>query len=56
MLEGFFIDRMEQNEGITARFMNIKEFQCVVSRYHLKEVYEQIRSEGTSAEPTEGKP
>ena len=46
-LEGLFIDRMEQNEEITAKFLNDKEFQQVVGQHLLKEVYEQIRSEET---------
>ena len=46
-LEGLFIDRMEQNEEITAKFLNDKEFQHAVRQYLLKEVYEQIRSEET---------
>jgi type I restriction enzyme R subunit len=44
-LEGLFIDRMEQNEEITTKFLNDKEFQRIVGQYLLKEVYEQIRSE-----------
>ena len=44
-LEGLFIDRMEQNEEITAKFMNEKEFRDLVSQQLLKEVYEQIRTE-----------
>lgn len=40
-LEGLFIDRMEQNEEITAKFMNEKEFQEAVSRSLMKQVYEQ---------------
>jgi len=44
-LEDLFIDRMEQNEDIFARFMNDKEFQKVVSSHLLEQVYEQIRSE-----------
>jgi type I restriction enzyme, R subunit len=42
-LEGLFIDRMDQNEEITAKFMNDKEFQDAVGKHLLKEVYEQIR-------------
>ncbi len=45
-LEDIFIDRMEQNEEITAKFMNEKEFRDTVGQYLLKQVYEQIRSEG----------
>jgi type I restriction enzyme R subunit len=44
-LEGLFIDRMEQNEEITAKFMNEDQFREAVSRHLLKEVYEQIRKE-----------
>lgn len=43
-LEGIFIDRMDQNEDIAARFMNEDRFQAAVSKHLLKEVYEQIRS------------
>lgn len=50
-LEGLFIDRMEQNEDITARFINDKDFQDVVGKHLLKTVYEQIRSEKPVAEP-----
>ena len=42
-LEGLFIDRMDQNEEITAKFMNEKEFQNAVTIYLLKEVYDKIR-------------
>ena len=44
-LEGLFIDRMEQNEEMTAKFMNEEQFREIVSQHLLKEVYEQIRSE-----------
>jgi type I restriction enzyme R subunit len=44
-LEKLFIGRMEQNEAITARFLDDKEFQREVRRYLLKRVYEQIRGE-----------
>jgi type I restriction enzyme R subunit len=44
-LEGLFIGRMEQNEEITAKFLDDKEFRGAVSRYLLKQVYEQIRGE-----------
>lgn len=42
-LEGLFIDRMEQNEEMTAKFVNEKAFQEVVGTHLLQEVYEQIR-------------
>jgi type I restriction enzyme, R subunit len=44
-LESLFINRMDQNEEITAKFMNEKEFQDAVGKYLLKTVYDQIRSE-----------
>ena len=42
-LEGLFIDRMEQNEEITAKFMNEKDFQDAVTKHLLEQVYRQIR-------------
>lgn len=44
-LESLFINRMDQNEEITAKFMNEKEFQEAVGKFLLKQVYEQIRAE-----------
>jgi type I restriction enzyme, R subunit len=44
-LEGLFIGRMEQNEDITARFMNERDFQDTVKQALLKQVYEQIHAE-----------
>jgi type I restriction enzyme R subunit len=48
-LEGLFIDRMEQNEEIFAKYMNDADFRKVVSEHLLKQVYEQIREEGGAA-------
>jgi len=45
-LEGIFIDRMDQNEDITARFMNDGKFREAVSQQLQKEIYEQMRREG----------
>lgn len=42
-LEGLFIDRMDQNEEITAKFMNENQFREAVSQHLLKDVYDQIR-------------
>ncbi len=42
-LEDLFMERMEQNEDITARFMNEKDFQKVVGDYLLEKVYKDIR-------------
>jgi type I restriction enzyme R subunit len=44
-LEGLFIDRMEQNEEITAKYLNERGFRDAVGRHLMKQVYEQIRSE-----------
>ncbi len=48
-LEGLFIDRMDQNEEITAKFMNEREFQKVVGQDLLKKLYEQIRADEEEA-------
>ena len=45
-LEGLFIDRMDQNEEITAKFMNEKNFREAVAQHLLKQVYDHIRSQG----------
>ena len=44
-LEMLFIDRMEQNEDIFARFMNDKDFQELVAEKLLREVYENIKQD-----------
>ena len=49
-LEGLFIDRMDQNEEIAAKFMNEDQFREAVSKYLLKEVYEQVRAEETTGQ------
>ena len=49
-LEDLFIDRMDQNEDITAKFMNEDRFREAVSQHLLKEVYERIRSQGDESE------
>lgn len=48
-LEGLFIDRMEQNEEIFAKYMNDETFRNVVSEYLLKQVYDQIRVDDIAA-------
>ena len=48
-LEDLFIDRMEQNEDITAKFMNEKQFKEIVGKHLLKKVYEQIKGESSSS-------
>jgi len=44
-LEGLFIDRMEQNEDLFARYMNDPQFQKLVAEHLLQQVYSQIREE-----------
>jgi hypothetical protein len=44
-LEGLFMDRMDQNGSITARFLDDKDFRGAVSCHLMKQVYEQIRGE-----------
>jgi type I restriction enzyme R subunit len=50
-LEGLFIDRMEQNEELFAKYMNDADFRKVVSEHLLREVYKQIHEgdAGTAA-------
>lgn len=44
-LEGLFIDRMEQNEELFAKYMNDSDFQRIVSEHLLRQVYTEIRQE-----------
>jgi len=44
-LEGKFIDRMDQNQEIFARYMNDPAFATVVAEFLRKQVYEQIRAD-----------
>ncbi len=44
-LEGLFIERMEQNEEITAKYLNEPEFQDVVGQSLLEQVYAQIHTQ-----------
>jgi type I restriction enzyme, R subunit len=48
-LEGLFIDRMDQNEEITAKFMNEPEFKKTVGDGLMAEVYTQIHAEAVEA-------
>ncbi len=47
-LEGLFIDRMEQNEELFAKYMNDLEFQKLVGEHLLRQVYTQIRDENVT--------
>jgi type I restriction enzyme R subunit len=51
-LEDLFIDRMGQNEDITARFMNDADFKRLVGQHLLKQVYEQINTPPPWPRPT----
>jgi len=44
LLETLFVERMEQNEGIFARFMNEQDFQNLVSEWISRKVYARFRS------------
>ncbi len=50
-LEDKFIDRMDQNQEIFARYMNDKDFQKIVAEWMRKQVYEQVR-QGAAQQPT----
>ncbi|MCW3989817.1 MAG: type I restriction endonuclease [Candidatus Bathyarchaeota archaeon] len=45
ILEGLFIERMEQNEEITAKFLNEDEFRAVISENMLEDVYNELRKQ-----------
>lgn len=56
-LENLFLDRMTQNEDITARYLDDDEFRDAVGQKLLQEVYEQIRTaENEHIEPPGGTP
>lgn len=42
MLESLFVERVEQNEAIFARYMNDRDFQKVVSDWIVSEVYQRL--------------
>lgn len=44
-LDDLFIERMEQNEEITAKFLNESKFREAVTKHLVKQVYEQILQE-----------
>jgi type I restriction enzyme R subunit len=44
-IEDLFVDRMEQNEVLTSKFLNDRDFKKVVSEYLMKQVYDKIREE-----------
>ena len=44
-VDGLFVDRMEQNENITSKFLNDPEFKKVITSFLIKQVYERVRKE-----------
>ena len=51
LLQTLFIERMEQNEDIFARFMNEKSFQNLVTDWISKEVYNRFARKSAPGEP-----
>lgn len=45
LLETLFIERMEQNQDIFARFMNERDFQNLVSDWISRQVYSRFRTQ-----------
>jgi type I restriction enzyme R subunit len=43
LLEALFVERMDQNEEIFARFMNDKSFQSVVTGWLASQAYRKLR-------------
>lgn len=48
ILESLFVDRMEQNEDIFARFMNDQGFHRLVTEWLVSDVYKKLRAKGVS--------
>ena len=44
-VDDFFVDRMDQDETITTRFLNDREFKKVILSFLVKQVYERIHGE-----------
>lgn len=49
LLQTLFIERMEQNQDIFARYMNEKDFKSIVTDWISKQVYERLRRPGGSS-------
>ncbi len=47
LLESLFVERMDQNEAIFARYMNDRDFQKVVSDWLVTEVYRRLTGDDT---------
>ena len=50
IIKSLFMERMEQNEDIFARFMNEKEFQNLVSEWISEKIYTRLRAEHAAEE------
>ncbi|WP_419318834.1 type I restriction endonuclease subunit R [Caulobacter sp. ErkDOM-E] len=50
LLEALFVERMDQNEEIFARFMNDKSFQKVVTGWLSEQAYEKLRRVADTAQ------
>lgn len=48
LLETFFIERMDQNELLFARYMNDRDFQKVIAEWLGTEVYQRLTNSNTS--------
>ena len=48
LLESLFVERMDQNEAIFARYMNDHDFQKTVSEWLVGEVYKRLTGEAIS--------
>lgn len=46
LLMALFVERIDQNEDLFARFMNIADFQTVVTRWMTSEVYNKLKGRG----------
>ncbi|MCY2992140.1 MAG: type I restriction endonuclease [Planctomycetota bacterium] len=52
VLESLFVERMEQNEDIFARFMNDAAFQKIVAAWMVGEVYKRLQTQDTETDRT----
>jgi type I restriction enzyme R subunit len=50
VLESLFVERMEQNEDIFARFMNDRAFQDAVSEWLSRAAYKRLKATQPAAE------
>ena len=55
MLEGLFMERMDQNEEIFVRYMNDKKFQKAVTEWMASEAYRKLREKETTGSEADDK-